>query len=355
VLSAHLNNYHVAHRRILRLALGTSLSLAFSQIVNWPISFMAAVFTMFLLAFPVPAPNLKKGIALVLLLVISVYGSMVFIPFFEHVRWAGILLLIPALYGCFYYTARGGSMIVGMFMTIGLTLVVTVGSVSIDGLLLVARNISICMVVGLVFVWIAHALLPDISCGGGDKSPPQPSPPAEALVRRSAFRSLVTVFPLVLVLLFSSASFGYIAVILKVISMGQQASVGESRRMGRSLIESTLWGGLAAIIAWQVLSIWPSLLMYCLLIALAGLLFGRYIFQGSGRHPVSEMAIFAFLTMVIILAPALLDGQIGSDASTSFYDRLLMFLGIAFYGTVSVTVFDAFWPQKQPLKSVPGQ
>ncbi|MFQ5345130.1 MAG: DUF2955 domain-containing protein [Mariprofundus sp.] len=348
-------NGHIAQRRILRLALGTALSLAFSQIFNWPLSFIAPVFTMFLLATPLPAPGLKKGFILVLALMVIVYGSMlVFVPFFEHVRWAGILLLIPALYGCFYYSARGGSMVMAMLMTVGLALVVTVGSVSIDGLLTVAGGISTGAVFGIVFVWIAHALLPDMPC----KTVIQPAPAAKPsldFARKSAVRSLLVVFPLALLLLFNSSSYAYFAMMMKVASMGQQASVSDSRKLGRSLLESTVWGGVAAIIIWQVLSMWPSLLIYCLLVALAGLLFGRFIFQGEGRHAKSEMATFAFLTMIVIIAPAVMDGQAGSDAGASFYTRLLIFIGIAFYGTISVAVFDAFWPQKKTLKSAPGQ
>jgi hypothetical protein len=72
---------------------------------------------------------------------------------------------------------------------------------------------------------------------------------------------------------------------IKVASMGQQANADISRKMGRLQIESTIWGGLAAIIAWQLMSIWPSLLMYGLLIALSGLFFGARIFVGKGMHP----------------------------------------------------------------------
>jgi len=346
VLSTHLNNHQLAHRRILRLALGTALSLGFSQLINWQMSFVAPIFTMFLLALPLPAPSLKKGLALVLILMVMAYGSMIFLPFFEHVHWAGVLLLIPALYGCFYYTARGGSVVVGIFMTIGLALVVTIGSVSIDGLLAVVEGLSIGAAYGILFVWIAHALLPDIPHTVADQTI-TPQAPSQELARISALRSLVIVFPVALILLLSSSSFSYLAVMMKVTSIGQQASVGDSRKMARSLLESTLWGGLAAIIAWQILSIWPSLLIYCLLVGLAGLLFGRYIFQDLGLHPKSEMATFAFLTMIIILAPAVMDGQIGSDAAASFYTRLLMFMGIAIYGTIAVTVFDAFWAKEK--------
>ena len=114
--------------------------------------------------------------------------------------------------------------------------------------------------------------------------------------------------------------------------------------MGRSMLESTLWGGVGAVIAWQVLSIWPSLLMYTLLIALAGLLFGPRIFQGPGMHPRFSMWSYAFLTMIVVLAPAVLDSQSGSAAGAAFYSRLFLFVVIAVYGSVAVAVFDVFLP-----------
>ena len=45
----------IASVRILRMALGTALSMLFSQIVNWPLSFVAPVLTMFILSLPLPA------------------------------------------------------------------------------------------------------------------------------------------------------------------------------------------------------------------------------------------------------------------------------------------------------------
>ena len=116
--------------------------------------------------------------------------------------------------------------------------------------------------------------------------------------------------------------------------------------MGKSLLASTLWGGLGAIIAWNVLSIWPSLLMYTLLVGLAGLVYGRWIFQGPGVHPNFQMVQYAYLTMIVILAPAVLDVAFGSAAGSAFWSRLLLFILIAFYGTAAVAVFDAVWPSR---------
>ena len=52
----------LAARRILRLALGTGLSMWVSQAVAWDLSFIAPVMTLFILALPLPALSLKMGI-----------------------------------------------------------------------------------------------------------------------------------------------------------------------------------------------------------------------------------------------------------------------------------------------------
>ena len=329
------------------MALGTALSMGFSQIINWPMSFMAAVFTMFILAVPLPAPTLKSGAKFVLAMVIPAYLAMLLIPFLMHARWAGILLVILALFGTFYYSARGGSPVMGMFMTLGMTMVVTVGSVSADAMLMVVNGIVVGAASGIAFVAIAHALLPDLppppSAAGG-KKPPQPAKPERLTARRNALRSLTVVLPLVMIFLFISSSISYVVVMIKVASMGQQANSQVSRTMGREQLESTLWGGLGAIIAFQVMSIWSSLLLFCLLIGLACLMYGRRIFRGPGMHPRGGMWSYALLTMIVVLTPAVTDMQGTGDAAAAFYTRLGLFVVIAFYGTISVAVFDTFWP-----------
>ena len=81
-----------ASRRILRLALGVSLCMLFSQVVNWQLSFVAPVFTIILLSLPYPAPSLKSGLNFVLTLVVALFSSKYFLPFLDHAPMAGLLL-----------------------------------------------------------------------------------------------------------------------------------------------------------------------------------------------------------------------------------------------------------------------
>ena len=341
----------IASVRILRMSLATALSMWFSQVVNWPMSFVAAVFTMFILALPLPVPSFKNGAKFVIVLVVCASAGLLLLPFILNQRMVGIGLLTIALFHSFYFTARGGSPVLGTFATLGLALTTSIGTVSIDAVLGVLQGLGIGAIFGVSFVWIGHAILPD-SCARMEKAQapavkPEPQEPDLAAARRSAWRSLMIVLPIIIWFLMSSASASYAAVMIKVASMGQQAGLDQTRHAGKSLLLSTFIGGVGAIIGWQVLSIWPSLVMYILLIGLCGLVMGPKIFKGPGMHPNGATWSYGFLTMIVVLAPAVLDGQGGASADAAFWSRLIMFVLATLYAIGAVFIFDTLWPPKK--------
>ena len=220
--------------------------------------------------------------------------------------------------------------------------------VSVDALLGVASGLMVGAAAGAAIALVSHVLIPDrqdalsAQAETGD-SPETPQTPDLASARHSAMRSLAVVFPILLWFLLSGGSAGNLAVMIKVSAMGQEVSRQSTRDAARSLVMSTLIGGLAAVLAWQILSIWPSLTVYVLLVALAGLFFGQWIFSGSGLHDDAGTWTYAFLTMIVVLAPAVLDSDFGTAAGARFYDRLFMFIGATLYAVAAVFVFDAFW------------
>ncbi len=335
----------IAHVRILRLALGTSLSMWVSQAAGWGMSFIAPVMTMFILALPLPALRLKAGVMFVLALTLSMYAGMLLLPPLLNYPLVGLLLLVLALFWSFYYTASGGSPVLGTFVTVGIALSTAVGSVSVDAALMAISGLSINALIGIAFVWIAHLLVPDSlaqsppgQAAAKPKEAPKPDP-AEA--RWSAYRSLLIVFPVTLWFMMSSASTSYVPVMIKVASMGQQATNEGARQAGKSLILSTLIGGIGAIIGWNILQIVPTLSMYALVIGLGALIIGPRIFQGQAMHPQAATWSYGYLTMIVILAPAVMDTMSGSSANLAFWSRLVMFAFATLYGVAAVYVVDA--------------
>ncbi len=95
--TADASRMSIASVRILRMALGTALSMLFSQIINWPMSFIAPVLTMFILALPLPVLKLGSGVKFILVFVVAIYAGLVFLPFMLNQRMVGVLLLALAL------------------------------------------------------------------------------------------------------------------------------------------------------------------------------------------------------------------------------------------------------------------
>src|SRR5689334_2723283 len=63
------------HRRVLRLALGTTLSFVTAELLDWDLSFLITVFLVQFLVAPGPAPGLRQGIAVVLALGLAASGA----------------------------------------------------------------------------------------------------------------------------------------------------------------------------------------------------------------------------------------------------------------------------------------
>jgi hypothetical protein len=321
-----------------------------SQAVGWDLSFIAPVMTLFILALPLPALTLAVGIKFLAAMTLSMYASLLLLPWLLDYQLVGLLLLVLALFWSFYFTAKGGSPVLGTFVTVGIALSTAVGSVSVDATLMLISGMIMNAVIGIVFVWIAHALVPDALAGGfpgpAAGKPQDTGSPDLAQARWSALRSTVIVFPIAFWFMLSGASTAYVPVMIKVASMGQQATNEGARLAGRSLIRSTIIGGIGAIIGWNVLSVVPELMMYALLVALGALIFGPRIFQGKGMHPEAGTWSYGYLTMIVILAPAVMDTASGSSADVAFWSRLLMFALATLYGVAAVYVVDAFRPAR---------
>ncbi len=336
----------IATLRILRLAVGTAGSMWFSQAVAWDMSFLAPVITLLILSQPLPALKIKAGIAFVAILTLSLLAGLLLLPPLLNQPLVGVLLLVLALYWSFYFTAKGGSALLGTFATVGIAVSAAIGTVSLDAMLPLIGNFSFGALVGVLFVWVAHAILPDSKAIMPDadaaaKPPALPKPDLSA-ARWSAFRSTMIVLPVALWFLFSAASAAYVPVMIKVASMGQQATNDAARLAGRSLVMSTIIGGIGAIIGWQVLRIAPTLTIYTLVIALGALLMGPRIFQGRALHPQAATWSYGFMTMIVILAPAVMDSAGGGPAGIKFWDRIIMFGGTTIYALGTVYIFDAF-------------
>lgn len=337
----------VATRRIFRLAFVTAFALFVSQAVGWSVSFITPVLLSILLALPLPGLKLRQGLIFFLALVIPVWlTTWILLPVLSYQPMVGLLLLIAGCFLCFYYGASGGSPILGAFLTMGLAIVAAVGSDSIAAVMAVNLALTLNAVIAIGILWLAFVLIPEKPSEEGPKPKPETGRPSRQQAIRSAWRSTAIVLPVIVFFLFYAGSASYLAVMIKVASMGQQAENEKTKAVGKSLLLSTLIGGIGALILWNLMSIWPSLLNLTLLVTVSGLLMGRKIFQGQGMTATADTWSYAFLTMLVIIVPSLLDGAFGDAAGAKFFDRIVMMGWATLYGVAAIYVFDAFWRGK---------
>lgn len=339
----------VAARRIIRLAFVTAFGLWLSQAINWSVSYLTPVLLAVLLAIPLPGVSLKKALALILALLIPIWATTWFLlPVLSYLPLAGMLLLIGACFWCFYYSASGGSPVMGAILTMGLAIVAAVGSDSISAVIGINQALSMNAVIAVFLVWLAYVIFPEKPYETGQKAPSKPAPPSRQEAIRSAWRSTAIVLPVIVFFLFYTGSSSYMLVMIKVASMGQQVENDMTKAAGKSLLMSTLIGGIGAVIMWNAMSIWPSIINLTLLALLGGLVMGRRVFQGQGMALHADTWSYAFMTMLVIILPSVLDGATGDAAGAKFFDRISMIAWTTLYAVTAVAVFDAFWLRRAP-------
>ena len=336
----------VAGTRIFRLAVGLALALAFSQAVNWPASFITPILVATLLALPLPAPSIKFALGFILVITGSLLLGLLLLPALHNQPAAGVLLIALGIFACFYYAESGGSAALITFLLLGVTIIPAVGSESVDGALIITGGLIVGAIIAFLFIWLAYALFPE-RLATMPPAKPKAAVRATSEVVRGALRSSSIVLPVMLWFLFASETSAYAAVLIKVATMGQQTSLEGTRAAGRDLMLSTLIGGIAALIIWNVLQIWPSLLIYSLLFLLCGLMLGPRIFADKGLAPLGPVWSYGLVTMIILIVPAAADTVTGDAAGAKFFDRIAMFVIATFYAVAAVYIFDQLWPAKK--------
>jgi hypothetical protein len=336
----------IASTRCLRLSIGISLAIAVALIFNWSGAFITAVLTGLLLTLPQPSPSIKFALSFLLVIGGSLLLGLALLPMLHNQPAAAVLVISLAVFSCFNFSANGGSQTLVTFLLLGITLIPVIGSESVDIAIGLTSGLLVSTVIAFPLVWLSYALVPDREA---QRQPPKAkvAPPDRQIVIRSALRSTAIVLPAFYWLLLTSETAAYAAVLIKIATMGQQCSLESARVAGRELMWSTFIGGIAAILIWNVLQIWPTVLIYSLLFLLCGLIMGPRIFSGAALAPRASVWSYGLVTMMIVLAPAAMDSASGTGASARFSERITMFALATIYAVAAIYLFEALWPAKQ--------
>ena len=322
-------------QRALRLASGTALCLAASFGLELPIPFIAPVLAVMLLATVNRALSFKAGLSLALAVMLTTGSGLLLIPILRYYPASGVLLIGLGLFVVFGFGLRGGNNLIVTFLVMGLTMIPVAGTADFSLALLVIGALVKGLLLAVMALSLSHWLFPE-------PVSEQPSPAAPLLAAEEvgwvALRATLVVLPAFLLALIEPA--GYLPIIMKSVSLGQQSCSTTARNAGHELLGSTLLGGLLAILFWCALSLFVHLWMFFLWMLLFGLLLARKLYALSPTRQSPGLWLNTLVTMIILLGQSVQDSFVGNDVYTAFAVRMGLFIVVTLYACLMVYLLD---------------
>jgi len=325
----------LAARRTFRFGFTVALSLALAYGLAMPFPFFAPLFAVLLTTAPAPPLGLKGLLGLILLVLITLGVGLLLIPTLIHYPVSAVLTIAAGLYLSTYVTVGLGKGLIGLFLTVGFTMIPAAGLVDYGFAVALIEALVLGIVVAVISQWLVYPWFPE------DPVLPSSGRPQPARGSESgwiALRATLIVLPPVL-LAFSNPSL-YMPTIIKSVLLGQQGSMVSARAAGRELLGSTFLAGCFAILFWFGLKIWPSLLMFFFWMLLFGIYFASKLYGVIATRFTASFWQNVAVTLLILLGPAVEDSAQGKDVFRAFAVRFGLFVAVTLYAWISIVALE---------------
>jgi hypothetical protein len=329
--------------RVIRFAVGVTISVALAYGIEWPLSFLLPVLTSLLLSFPLPMPSLQAGLRNMLYTLAAFALGLMFSLFFLRYPLAYILMLGFVLFHLYYYLNRGGSFWLTLMSMIAILLLPMLANTH-GGL---ATGLSLGFVwsswLTVIMVWFSHLLVPDPQATKFPESPGFQSGYSPAAAH-TALKSTVIIFPLAtLFIVFNLMDFLLVMIFAALFILKPELSKG--REAGRNSLISTLLGGACAwVFYWLIVAV-PEYHFYIILMFLTTLSFAMNIFSAK---PTAKYYASALVALLILVNGSMAEG---ADFVGLFVTRIVLIVLAVLYIVAALKVLDSYWPAKQGISS----
>ncbi len=332
--------------RIARISTGVTAAVAVSYGCAWQLYFITPIFAFIFLGMPAwigwkMARQLLFRLGYALLIGVGISEFFLSYP----------LLCIP-LYGLlfffiYYNDTPSAPPMATLFMTLGITMVPIVSFMGSGAAHFIAFYLLVNMGAGLVFAWLFHTLLPDaLSYENGQAAVrPKTSPPVLPSNEERARLALVsTIVAVSAVSIFFALNLAQHALaMIYICFMAGTPNKNASVIVMKANALATCIGGVAIIIAFNLLVAVPTYHFLVFLVLLFSLIFSRKILAGgSGATAFSS----GFTTFLVLLGSST---GVDKTATVNFYLRISQVLFAGLFTLVALVVVENIL---RPRKSI---
>lgn len=323
--------------RICRLSIGITAAVAFAYGSGWPLAYLLPILTVLFLARTAWMGLNGALIVLALLAVALLIGVLIsnFLLQFPLFCLPFYMLLFFLIY---YHGAAASTPMIPIFMTLGVTMIPIVSFSGVMVSHLVAFLLLWYMALALLFAWLFHSLLPDTLVKESEEVTMVTPPPKAVITNeqergRLALTSTIVASTAVIVF-FALNLTDYALAMLFICIMAGNPNQNASLQFMKANTISAFIGGVAVIVAYNLLVAVPTYPFLIALVLLFSLLFSTRIYSDSPWAPAFQSG---FTTFLILLGSST---STTDSATVDFYLRIGQILFAGVFTVLSLTVVE---------------
>jgi hypothetical protein len=323
------------HAMAFRVALAAAGGFTLGHLLGWDFPFLPSLIAVQLLSAG-PALDLKRAIGFVVLMGlgcgISLFISLAFID-----KPLTLIIVVGLLIFLEFLAVARGQAAAGIFL-ITTSFVPLMAISSIELAYGLVHDLVVGSILALLLIFLVHAVFPakDTTQQGTSKTVQEGAPVVVALANAGVVMSLFVYF------MGSGTPTSIIVIMVTAITILQQSSIA-GRGAAFGLVMGNVAGGLAASIAYLMVSLLPNPAFLFLVVFLFGLVFGARIAESNKMVPVYTVGAATFLVVLGLgLSP------LPQDSGTLFLSRVATVIVASLYTIGVASVMRSLFARSSP-------
>jgi len=317
---------------VLRCVFGVTLALVVSTTLGYLVPHITAIFALMFLEPNKKPLGLKKEIGIVLgLSLLGYFGVLVGKYLIDYP-----LVILPLL-GLIIYWSFRFIKIPEPIRLLFLILAVLIPFMSLKANLLgsvVLTALLLNLIIALGVIRIAFFIFPITT--QEDKSIKKKKPIAYKNINldKLAFNGLLVVFPIIFIFYLFNSNIAILTLVFTVL-LSFDPFIYQSKK-GTALIFANVLGGLAGILAYNILVIAPSYVLYIFLIISVAFYFVINLYSGKKTAPIFRISFNTFFVIMGVIATST------NEAGNTIWERLIQ-IGLAIlYVIIAFKIVNTF-------------
>lgn len=317
---------------ILRCVFGVTLALIVSTSIGYLVPHITAIFTLLFLEPNKKPMGLKKEIGFVIGLAFLGFIGILIGDYLIDFPLVLLPLLGLIIFWSFRFKKIPETVRLLFLMLVVLIPFISMKANMLGGVVLTALLIN--LLIALVVVRIAFLIFPITTQEDISFNKKKPIAYKNINLDKLAFNGLLVVFPVVFIFYLFNATIAILTLVFAVL-LSFDPFIYQSKK-GTALIIANVLGGLAGIIAYNILVIAPSYLIYIFLIISVSFYFVINLYSGKKTAPIYKISFNTFFVIMGIISTST------NEAGNSIWERLLQ-IGLAIiYVIIAYKIVNTF-------------